>query len=213
MPLRLLLVDDHKIMREGLRTLVARYPEMTVVGEAGDGASAVQLASELSPDIVIMDISMPGLNGIEATRRIRANEPRIRVVALSMHADRRFVLETLKAGASGYLLKDCAFEEIASALRSVAGGGMYLSARITDLVVREYMSSQKPDGGPQALTPREREVLQLVAEGQSTKDIAYKLAISVKTVETHRQQLMEKLGIHSVAELTKYAVREGITPL
>ena len=213
MPLRLLLVDDHKIIREGLRTLVARYGDMTVVGEAADGSEAVRLASELCPDVVIIDITMPGLNGIDATRRIRANDPRIRVVALSMHADRRFVIETLKAGASGYLLKDCAFEEIASAVRNVASGGMYLSGRITDLVVREYVSSQKSESGSHTLTPREREVLQLVAEGQSTKDIAYKLKVSVKTVETHRQQLMEKLRIHSVAELTKYAVREGITPL
>ncbi len=213
MPLRLLLVDDHKIIREGLQTLMVRYPDMTVVGEAADGSEAVRLAAELSPDIVIIDITMPGLNGIDATRQIRANDPRIGVVALSMHADRRFVIETLKAGASGYLLKDCAFEEIATAVRTVASGGTYLSARITDFVVREYVSSQKVDTGSKTLTPREREVLQLVAEGQSTKDIAYKLKVSVKTVETHRQQLMEKLQIHSVAELTKYAIREGITPL
>ena len=213
--LRLLLADDHRIILEGLHTLLARHDGIEIVGEAADGPAAVRLAAELSPDIVVMDITMPGLNGIDATRQVLAHNPRVRVIALSMHADRRFVIGILKAGAAGYLLKDCASEEIARAVRTVAGGGMYLSAKITDVVVKDYVAQHwmNDSSAYTVLTAREREVLQRMAEGRSTKDIAFQLKVSVKTVETYRQQIMEKLDIHSVAELTKYAIREGLTTL
>ena len=191
---------------------------MQVVAEANDGRSAVQLAQELQPDVVVMDVGMPGLNGIEATRQITNREPDAKVVALSMHSDRRFMGEMLKAGAKGYLLKDGAFEELATAIRSVVANKVYLSPRIADVVVDDYVRrtpGQNP-GDTSAfakLTPREREVLQLMAEGRATKEIAMDLKVSIKTVETHRRQIMEKLQIHSVAELTKYAIREGLTSL
>jgi DNA-binding NarL/FixJ family response regulator len=215
MPVRIVIADDHRIVREGLRHLLEKRTDFKVVAEAPDGESAVRLAKELSPDIVILDISMPGLNGIEATRRILAERPEVRVLALSMHSDRRFVIETLKAGASGYVLKDSAFDELARAIEVVMARGAFLSPAITGMVVRDYVA-QAGCGDAAAfsvLTPREREVLQLMAEGQSTKAIATRLAVSVKTVETYRQQVMEKLNLHSVAELTKYAIREGLTEL
>jgi DNA-binding NarL/FixJ family response regulator len=215
MPVRIVIADDHRIVREGLRHLLEKRTDFNVVGEASDGESAVRLARELSPDIVIVDISMPGLNGIEATRRILAERPDIRVLALSMHSDRRFVIETLKAGASGYLLKDSAFDELARAIEVVMARGAFLSPAITEMVVRDYVAQSGCDDNAvfSVLTPREREVLQLMAEGKPTKAIAAHLAVSVKTVETYRQQIMEKLDLHSVAELTKYAVREGLTEL
>lgn len=211
----IVIADDHRIVRQGLKLLIEKQEGMRVTAEAEDGAEAVRLAAEVSPDLIIMDVSMPVLNGIEATRRIRERHPSIRVVALSMHSDRRFVIETLKAGAHGYLLKDCAFEEMASAIRAVINGKTYLSAEITDLVVKDYVAqlSQNDRSAFSLLTAREREVLQLLAEGKSTKDVAFQLGISVKTIETYRQQLMEKLGMHSIAELTKYAIREGLTQL
>ncbi len=215
MPVRIVIADDHRIVREGLRHLLEKRTDFKVVAEAADGESAVRLARELSPDVVIVDISMPGLNGIEATRRILADRPGVKVLALSMHSDRRFVIETLKAGASGYLLKDSAFDELARAIEVVMARGAFLSPAITDMVVRDYVAQAGADGGAafSVLTAREREVLQLVAEGESTKAIAGRLAVSVKTVESYRQQIMEKLDLHSVAELTKYAIREGLTSL
>ena len=211
----ILLADDHRIVRQGLKLLIEKQKGMRVIAEAEDGAQAVKAVDEILPDIVIMDVSMPVLNGIEATRRIRDNHPQIRVIALSMHSDRRFVIETLKAGARGYLLKDCAFEEMAGAIRAVMDDKTYLSAEITDLVVRDYVAqlAQNDRSAFAVLTAREREVLQLLAEGRSTKDVAFLLGVSVKTSETYRQQLMEKLGLHSIAELTKYAIREGLTQL
>jgi DNA-binding NarL/FixJ family response regulator len=215
MPVRILIADDHRIVREGLRHLLEKRTDFKVVGEAADGESAVKLATELSPHIVILDISMPGLNGIEATRRILAERPAIRVLVLSMHSDRRFVIESLKAGAAGYLLKDSAFDELARAIEVVMARGAYLSPAITEMVVREYVAQAGcgDDAAFSVLSPREREVLQLMAEGESTKAIAARLAVSVKTVESYRQQVMEKLDLHSVAELTKYAIREGLTDL
>ena len=215
MPVRIVIADDHRIVREGLRHLLEKRTDFKVVAEAADGESAVRLARELSPDVVIVDISMPGLNGIEATRRILAERPHVKVLALSMHSDRRFVIETLKAGASGYLLKDSAFDELARAIEVVMARGAFLSPAITDMVVRDYVAQAGCDGGAafSVLTPREREVLQLMAEGEPTKAIAGRLAVSVKTVESYRQQIMEKLDLHSVAELTKYAIREGLTSL
>jgi DNA-binding NarL/FixJ family response regulator len=213
--MRLLLADDHKIMREGLKALLEQRSDVQVVAEAENGLEAVQLTKKLKPDIVIMDIGMAGLNGIEATRQIVAGVPGVKVIALSMHSDKRFVVEMLKAGASGYLLKDSAPEELISAMRALAANRPYLSPKITDVVLKDYLNtlSQTEPTAFTVLTAREREVLQLIAEGKKTREIASALQVSVKTIETHRQQMMEKLNIRSVAELTKYAVREGLTSL
>lgn len=215
MSIRILLADDHKITRQGLRSLLEKQDDMEVVAEAEEGRTAVRLAREFSPHIVIMDVSMPDLNGVEATRQIVERTPDVKVIALSMHSDSLFVTEMLKSGASGYLLKDCAFEELTLAIRAVVDGKTYLSPSISGVVVDDYLHrlSKTAYAGPDILTNREREVLQLLAEGNSTKKIALKLHISVKTVETHRRQIMEKLDIDSVAELTKYAIRKGFTSL
>ena len=214
--MRVLLADDHRIVREGLRSLLADESDIEVVAEADNGRRAIELTDELTPDVVVMDVGMPELNGIEATRRILASRPEAKVIALSMHSDRRFVAEMLKAGASGYLLKDGAFEELVGAIRTVTAGRTYLSPRIANVVVEEYVRQQPRTSGVEPgvyakLSPREREVLQLLAEGKATKEAAAALHLSVKTVETHRRQIMEKLGLYSVAELTKYAIREGLT--
>ncbi len=215
MKIKVLLADDHKLFRDGLSTLLNKQPDMRVVGEAKDGTSSVQLARELDPDFILMDISMSDLNGIEATRRILAERPRTKVLMLSMHSDRRFVIEALKAGACGYLLKDSAFEELLVAIKTARENQFYLSREITSIVVEDYINLVKSaeSSAFAILTNREREVLQLIAEGKATKEIANQLNVSVKTIETHRKQLMDKLNIHSIAELTKYAIREGITPL
>jgi len=213
---RILLADDHKIVCEGLRNLLEKQPNMEVVGEAADGRTAVAMAKQLLPDVVIMDIAMPGLNGIEAARQIVQESRNVKVITLSMHSDKRFVAEMLKAGASGYLLKDSAFEELTAAVKTVLSGKVYLSPNVAGVVVDEYVRRKPPHdsaGGFSILTSKEREVLQLLAEGRSTKEIAVRLKVSVKTIETHRQHIMDKLDIHSVAELTKYAIREGMTSL
>jgi DNA-binding NarL/FixJ family response regulator len=200
-------------MREGLKSLLNDEPDLEVISEADNGRRAIELAEELRPEVVVMDIGMPELNGIEATRRIVLDHPETKVIALSMHSDRRFMAEILKAGAAGYLLKDAAYEELAGAIRTVVADKMYLSPRIADVVVEDYVRHM-PRGEPSAfaaLTAREREVLQLLAEGKATKQAAACLHVSVKTVETHRRSIMTKLDIHSVAELTKYAIREGLT--
>ena len=215
MTMKILLADDHKIMREGLRALIDKQPGMTVAAEATDGREAVQLAGKLRPDVVIMDVTMPKLNGIEAARQIGAIAPESRVIALSIHSDRRFVSQMFKAGARGYLLKDCAFEELIRAIQTVADSQTYLSPAIAGVVVEEFVNGlekQKQPSHP-VLTARESEVLQLIAEGRTTKQIAGALQVSVKTVETHRRQIMMKLQLNSIAELTKYAIREGLTPL
>jgi DNA-binding NarL/FixJ family response regulator len=213
--IRILLADDHGIIREGLRALLAKQNGMEVVAEADNGRSAVQLAKKLHPTVAVIDVSMPDLNGFEATRQIVASVPGVKVLALSMHSDKRYVSEMLKAGASGYLLKDCAFEEVSHAIAAVLRGEVYLSPRIVGVVIADYLNQSAgqettPDA---ALSAREREVLQLIAEGRTTKQIAVSLNVSPKTIETHRHQIMEKLDMHSVAELTKYAIRQGLTSL
>ena len=215
MGIRILIADDHQIVREGLRALIEQHPDLDLVSEAADGRSAVELAREHLPDVVVMDVAMSDLNGVEATRQIRSEAPEVKVVALSMHSDSRYVSGMLAAGASGYLLKDGAFEQLSTAIATVMGDQTYLSPEIAGVVVEDYV--QRMDApiarSPRGITAREREVLQLLAEGRSTKQIASTLQVSVKTVETHRQRIMEKLDLHSIAELTKYAVREGLTSL
>ena len=215
MGIKILLADDHKLLREGLRALIEEQQNMTVIAEAENGRSAVQLAARLSPDIIVMDISMPGLNGIDATRRITAELPGVKVIALSMHADRNFVVEMFKAGAMGYLLKDCAFEELIRAINTVVANKAYLSAKLSDTMIKDYVNRfpGKNLSVFSALTNREREILQLLAEGKGTREISAGLNVSTKTVETFRRQIMKKLDIHSVAELTKYAIRAGLTSL
>ncbi len=215
MSIRILLADDHAIIRQGLCSLLEKEPEMEVVGEAKDGRKALELVRELVPDIVVMDITMLGLNGVDATHEIVSEFPKVKVIALSIHSHKRFVADMLRAGASGYVLKECLFEELVQAIRTAAANGIYLSPTITDVVVGDYVThlSTAADSQLSVLTDREREVLQLLAEGKSTKEIALELCVSTKTIESNRRQIMEKLDIHSVAELTKYAVREGLTSL
>jgi len=212
--IKILLADDHKIMRDGLHSLLEKQDDMEIIAEADNGRKAVQIAQEKKPDVVIMDISMPELNGIEATRQILSTQPNIKIIALSMHSDKRFVAGMLQAGASGFLLKDCASQELTNAIRTVARNKHYLSPEIAGIMIEDYITlsnSNEPATSSAVLTSREREVLQLIAEGWSTKDIAGHLFVSIKTVETHRRQIMKKLDIHSVADLTKYAIREGLT--
>lgn len=214
MSIRLLIADDHKIMREGLGALVQKEPDITVVGEAETGKATVRMAQKLSPNIVVMDIAMPDLNGIEATRKIIKTNPKVRVVALSAHADQHFIREMMTAGASAYVLKDTAYEELVRAIREVVKGKKYLSSDIARGVLDTYVKLSRPLSANPAfvvLTDREREVLQLITEGKSTKEIAGEAEVSVKTIETHRRNIMEKLDLHSIAELTKYAIREGVT--
>jgi DNA-binding NarL/FixJ family response regulator len=215
MSIQVLLVDDHAIIREGLRSLLEKQPDLEVIADTDDGRKAIELVRELLPNIVIMDITMPGLNGIEATRQITAEFPQVKVIALSIYSKRRFVADMLSAGATGYILKECLFDELVQAIKAVAAGERYLSPRITNVVVSDYVKrlSAVADSPFEALKAREREVLQLVAEGKSTKQIALNLHVSTKTIEANRRQIMEKLSIYNVAELTKYAVREGLTTL
>jgi DNA-binding NarL/FixJ family response regulator len=216
MSTRILLADDHRIMREGLRALLGHQAAITVVGEAEDGRRAVELAARLRPDIVVMDLTMPGLNGIEATRQIVTANPGMKVIALSIHSDRRFVRQMFEAGATGYLLKEGAFEELARAIQAVADGKSFVSPGIAGILIDDLVR-RTPDRGAPAGNPtlsgREKEVLQLLAEGKTTKEIAGILGVGAKTVETHRRQIMLKLQLGSVAELTKYAIREGLTSL
>ena len=213
--IKIVLADDHKIMRKGLRALIDSHSGLTVVEEAHNGRIAVELARKLLPDVVIMDVAMPDLNGIEATRRIIAELSHTKVIALSMHFDKEFVIAMLKVGALGYLLKDCAVEELICAIRAVMNNKIYLSRTISDIVIDDYMRSLSKDEVSilSTLTGREREVLQLIAEGKTTKEIASCLHVSINTIDTHRRQVMEKLDMHNIAELTKYAIRKGLTPL
>ncbi len=214
MKLRVFIGDDHKIVRHGLRALLGNEPDIEIVGEAENGFETIKGAEELSPDVVVMDVCMPDLNGIEATRQITAKNPRIKVLALSMHSDKRFVLSMIKAGAAGYLLKNCAYDELVQAIRTVSVGKTYISKDLSDILVKDYVDHLQKDEPSisHLLTDRENEVLQLLAEGKTTKQIAAALHLSIKTVETHRYDIMNRLNIHNVAGLTKYAVRHGLTP-
>ena len=215
MTIKIILADDHKVLREGLKSLLDQQEDIQVIGEADDGQAVVRLTRKLEPDIVVLDIGMPNMNGIQATQHIVAEVPDTKVLALSMHSDHQFVVKMLQAGASGYMLKDCAFEELVSAVRDIAAGKFYLSKDVTGVVISDYINKMQAidAAGEPILTSRERETLQLIAEGNSTADTANLLNVSTKTVETHRKHIMDKLNIHSIAELTKYAVRVGLTSL
>lgn len=212
MTTRVLLVDDHKIVRDGLRAILDKEPGIEVIGEAQDGRSAIELARELVPEVVVMDIAMPDMNGIEATRRICADSP-ARVIALSFYSDKRYVENMLDAGAVGYVHKGAAGDELLRAVQAVMQGKNYLSPEVTGAVVESYVGRKKGRGGTAytVLGPREREVLQLLAEGKTSPQIGRCLSIATKTVETHRRNITKKLDLHSVAELTKYAIRQGLT--
>lgn len=213
MSIKVLLVDDHEIMREGLVALLRRHPKYETVGQAPDGRAAVEMVRRLSPDVVVMDIEMPNLNGIEATRQMMEVNPQIKVMALSTHSRRSMVVKMLQAGAAGYMLKESAFTELMEGIRAMTEGRTYLCSKIAKVVFSDYvkMLTNPKWAGGDSLTSREREVLQLVAEGHTTKEIAGILHLSIKTIDSHREHIMEKLGIHNIAGLTKYAVREGLT--
>lgn len=212
MNIRIILADDHTIVRHGLSRAFQQEEDLEVIAQADNGRSAVELAKQLSPDVVVMDIGMPDLNGIEATRHIIKESSKVKVIALSMHSSRKYVAEMFKAGASGYLLKNCDFEELTEAIRTVADGKTYISPSISDVVVKDYIhGSTEESSAFSVLTKREREVLQLLAEGKTTKQAALCLFISPKTVEAHRLNIMHKLNMDSIAELTKYAIQEGLT--
>jgi len=215
MKLKILLVDDHVILREGLRALLEKDPELTVAGEAGNGAEAVRLAAELQPDLVIMDLTMPVMSGIDATREIIVKHPQIKVLALSMENDRTFVVEVLKSGATGYLLKDTAFTELLEAVKTVGRGETYLPRMITTLLVKEFLQCIPEEISPvyETLSSREREILQMIASGKNTKEIAHHLEVSIKTIDNQRYGIMQKLQLFSIAELTKFAVRHGLSNL
>lgn len=209
--LQVVLVEDHALVRAGIRSLLEKLPDLEVVAEAGDGRAALGLIAQHQPDVVLMDIKMAGLNGLEATARISRDHPGVRVVILSMYANEEYVIQALRAGASGYLLKDAGTAELEVAVRAAARGETYLSPAISRRMIQDYLEVVGGEGGAlEQLTPRQREVLQLVAEGHSVKEIAQILHVSVKTVETHRAQLMERLDIHDVAGLVRYAIRVGL---
>ena len=213
MNVKVLLVDDHEIMREGLCALLKKHDEIEIIGQASDGRNAVIKVDKLLPDVVVMDIGMPNLNGIEATKQMKAKKPDVKVMALSTHSDGPTIAKMLKAGATGYILKDSAFTELVDGIKTMADDKTFLCSKISKVVFGDYVKMltnpkwAKGDG----LTSREREVLQLVAEGYTTKEIAPVLHVSVKTVDSHREHIMEKLNIHNIAGLTKYAIKEGLT--
>lgn len=215
MGITILLVDDHKIVFESLQSLLDEQPDMRVVGWAENGRDAVTKVKELEPAVVIMDVAMPDLNGIEATQQITSHYPGTKIIALSMHAEKQFVTGILSAGASGYLTKNCSSDELVNAIRGVVANKKYLSPDIAGVVIEESLNHSPKTGSSSSstLTMREREVLQLIVEGNTVKQIAERLYLSIKTIHTHRNQIMAKLNMHSTAELTKFAIREGLTPL
>jgi len=210
-PIRILLCDDHLLIRASLKSLIGEFPGIEVVGEAGDGREALEHVAKSRPSVVLMDIAMPGLNGLEATRRLIKDHPQVRVVMLSMHADESHVLQALRAGASGYVLKGSAPRELEMAIEAVARGEIFLSPAISKHVIDVYLNrAEGQTNSLDLLTPRQREILQLIAEGKSSKQIAQLLEASVKTIESHRASLMERLDIHDVAGLVRYAIRHGL---
>jgi DNA-binding NarL/FixJ family response regulator len=214
MGIRILLADNHGILRQGIQALIEKHSDMEVVGQANNGLTAVEMTRKLRPDVVLMDVTMPELNGIEATRRIRKELPEVKVLALSIHARREFVLDMTNAGVSGYMLKECVLDDLIQAINTVVAGQSYLSPRITRIVLEGITESNAFalwDRHCEALTPRERQVLQLLTEGKSAKQIASQLALSVKTIEANRRQIMEKTDSNNLADLTKYAIRQGLT--
>jgi DNA-binding NarL/FixJ family response regulator len=214
MSIRVLLVDDHEVVREGLRSLIAQQSDMEVVGEAGTAQDAIDLAEVHQPDVVVLDVGMPDMNGVAITERLHNEHPNMRVLALSIHDDKRFVTGMLGAGATGYLTKDCALNELARAIRVVTAGKTYLAPTLAASVIETYQGQHEGTAGDKPkLSPRERDVVQLIAEGLTTKQIAERLFLSTRTVETHRRNIMEKLELRGVAELTRYAIREGLAPL
>lgn len=215
MGIRIIIADDHKIVRQGLTSLIHKEPNMEVLAEAEDGRRAVTLVKELLPQVVVMDVKMPHLNGIEAARQILAEFPQVKIVALSMYADRQYVTNMLRTGIHGYLLKDCAFEELAQAIRSVMSNKKYFSSEVAEIAVNECIAAapHSKQSVYDLLSDREREVLQLLAEGKKPKQIANFLCLSVKTVETHKMHIMQKTGMRNTPELVKYAIREGLTTL
>jgi DNA-binding NarL/FixJ family response regulator len=213
MKLRVVIADDHRLMRDGLKALFATEPDISVVAEASDGRDALRLIAEAQPDVVLMDISMPGLNGIEALRMVRERHPATRVVVLSMHSDAEHVARALNAGANGYVLKDAAGSDLVTAIRAIRGGHSYVSAGLQHLTSQPRPKSGTPEGPLGTLSRRERQVLQLVAEGRSTADIAALVHLSPKTVETYRSRLMKKLDLHDRTALVKFALKHGVTSL
>jgi len=211
MEIKVLLADDHKILREGLKNVIEQKANLRVVGEATDGREAVKLCRELSPDVVVMDVAMEGLNGVEATRQIVQYNSKIKVVALSMHSNKRFIIGMFKAGAYGYLLKDCDASELITAINTVAQNKKYLTQGISGVILDELMTGAQEENTE--LTAREKEILQLIAEGKSSKEIGEMLFLSSKTVDAHRKNIMDKLSLHTIPELTKYAIRTGLTSL
>ena len=210
--LKVIIADDHMIVRDGLRSLLERQPDMEVVAEAENGRIALTLVKELSPDVVIMDIGMRELNGIDATRQIVKMSPGVKVLTLSMYSDKRFIKGMLKAGASGYMLKDSAFKELIDAIRVIVENKIYISPSVANIITEDYLKqSPESDGSTRSLlSSRELEVLQLLVEGMSTKQIASSLRLSIKTIESHRSRIMKKIDINNIADLTRYAIREGI---
>jgi len=206
--IRILLADDHAVVRQGFKMILGAQPDMEIVGEAGNGREAVDLAQQLKPDVVVMDVAMPELNGIEATRRLAASVPHARVIALSMHKDSVYVREVLRAGARGYLLKESGAGDLVAAVRAVAQGEGYLSPSVSNAVLDDYR--RHVTNPIDLLTSREREVLQMLAEGKTNKEIATILDLSVYTVDAHRGRIMEKLNLHSINELVRFAVRNGL---
>lgn len=212
MNIKIILADDHTMLRQGLSRSFEQEKDINVIGQAKDGHSTLELVRELSPDMVVMDIGMPDLNGIEATRRITKEYPKVKVIGLSMHSSDKYIREMFRAGACGYLLKDCSFEELVEAIKTVVGGKTYISPSIGDMIIKEYAGKSDDEKSVfSLLSLREREVLQLFAEGKTTKQIGLCLHISPKTVEAHRLRIMDKLDIDNIAQLTKYAIQEGLT--
>jgi DNA-binding NarL/FixJ family response regulator len=215
MSMKIVIADDHHLVREGLKILIDKAENIEIIGEAESGRQAVELSEKLNPDVIVMDVAMPDLNGMEAAQKIMLINPTAKILALSMHKEKKYIINMFKAGASGYLLKDDTYKELITAIEEVNNGNIYLSSTIANVIVKEILRNinNRENLICPGLTPKEREVLKLYAEGSSTKKIAYELKISVKTVETHRKHIMDKLGIYTIAELTKYAIKEGLTSL